>query len=235
MHRAGIAMCDPEKTEILVVAYDDNARATLAASLEPFGAHPVPCSTFCEAEAFARTGPYRGVLVDLATMIKAKAEEKIVAYTLTGFYPTLRVKTMGRMLVPMAMAGDAKQDKSLNDFLAKSCAEFTPRPLRAFRRKDVCVPTSIGDARGFTLNISWSGVFVVDMDPERFSVGEDMTVTFPECGLDVQVVVARIQGWGEHRPPGIGLKFGLMCRELENYLQSLLKSDKENDRDRLVS
>lgn len=228
-------MCDPEKTEILVVAYDDNARATLAASLESFGAQPVPCSTFCEAEAFARTRPFRGVLVDLATMIKAKAEEKIVAYTITGFYPTLRVKTMGRMLVPMAMAGDAKQDKSLGEFLTKSCADFTPRPLRAFKRRDVCVPACIGNARGFTLNISWSGVFVVDMDPKRYSVGEDMTVTFPECGLDVQATVARIQGWGEHRPPGIGLRFGPMGRELESYLQSLLKSDKENDRDRRLS
>lgn len=220
---------------VLVIAYDDKARAALAASLGPYGVRAVPCSTFCEAENFALCGFYRGVLVDLATMIKAKAEERFVAYTLTGFYPTLRVKTMGTMLVPMAMAGDAKQDKNLNDFLTKTCTEFTPRRLRSNRRKDICIPTYIGIERGFTLNISWSGLFIADMNPERFSVGEEITVTFPDFGLDVEVIVARIQGWGQHRPPGIGVTFRHMGQELESNLFALLRSDKDKDRDRLVS
>ena len=102
---------------VLVIANDDNARATLAASLEPYGVRAEQCSTFCEAESIALNWPCMGILVDLATIIKAKAEEKIVAYTLTGFYPTLRVKTMGTIMIPMAMSGEAKQDK--NESLAK--------------------------------------------------------------------------------------------------------------------
>jgi len=139
------------------------------------------------------------------------------------------------MLIPMAMAGDAKQDKSLNDFITRTCAEFTPRPLRSSRRKNICLPTYIGDSRGFTLNISWSGVFIADMDPERFSVGEEISVAFSDFGLEVKVVVARIQEWGYHRPPGIGVAFGQMGEELESKLFHLLRSDKTKDRDRLVA
>jgi len=228
-------MYDPETTKILVIAYDDKARAALEASLGPFGVRAVCCPSFCEAESFAQNVPCSGILVDLATMIKAKAEEKIVAYMLTGIFPTLRVKTMGTMLVPMAMAGEAKQDKSLNDFFTKSCAGYTPRRLRSHRRRDICVPTCIKARRGFTLNISWGGVFIADMDPERFSVGEKITVTFPEFGLDVEAVVARVHGWGEHRPPGIGVKFIHVSQELEGNLYALLRSDRDNDRDRQVS
>ena len=232
-------MNTPETTQldhsILVIAYDDKARASLAASLGAYGVRAEPCSTFCEAERFALRGPYRGILVDLTAMIKAKAEEKVVACTMAGFYPTLRVKTMGTMLIPMAMAGDARQDKSLNDFITRSCAEFTPRPLRSNRRRNICLPTFIGAERGFTLNVSWSGVFIADMNPERFSVGEEITVTFSDFGLEVKVIVARIQGWGEHRPPGIGVKYVQMGEELEINLLALLRIDKIKDRDRLVA
>lgn len=219
----------------MVIAYDDKARAALAASLGLYGVRAESCSTFCEAESFALRGPYRGILVDLTAMIKAKAEEKVVACTMTGFYPTLRVKTMGTMLIPMTMAGDAKQDKSLNDFITKTCAEFTPRLLRSYRRKNICVPTYIGDTRGFTLNISWGGVFIADMNSERFAVGEEIPVTFSDFGLEVKCIVARIQEWGHHRPPGIGVTFGQMGEELESKLVPLLRSDRTKDRDRLVS
>ena len=232
-------MQDSENTHsdnpILVISYDEKSLAALVASLKPYDARAIPCSTFCEAEGHALSCACSGVLVDLATIIKAKAEEKIVAYTLVGFYPTLRVKTMGAMLIPMAMAGDAKQDKSLNDFLTKTCAAIIPRRLRSNKRKDICIPTFIGNVRGFTLNISWGGVFIADMNPERFSVGEEIIVTFPEFGLEVACIVARIQSWGQRRPPGIGVKFKLIDQELDSNLFALLRSKKDKDRDRLVS
>jgi hypothetical protein len=220
---------------ILVIAYDDTACITLAASLGPYGVRAEPCSTFCEAESFALSTPYQGILVDLASMIKAKAEEKVVAYTLTRFYPTLRVKTMGTMLIPMAMAGDVKQDKSLNDFLAMTCAQFEPRRLRSNKRRTICVPTYIEAERGFTLNISWSGLFIADMNPERFSVGEEIRVSIPDFGLEAEVIVVRVQDWGQHRPPGIGVKFKHISQELEDNLIALLRCDKDRDHDRQVA
>jgi hypothetical protein len=220
---------------ILVISYDDIARAALAASLATLGVRAEHFSTFCEAESFALRKSCRGILVDLAAMIKAKAEEKVVAYSMARLYPILRVKTMGAMLIPMAMAGDARQEKSLSDFLTKSCAEIPPRRLRSCRRKAICIPIYIEAERGFTLNISWSGVFIADMNPERFSVGDVITVTFPDFGLEVEVIVSRIQGWGQHLPPGIGVMFRQVGQELENNLFALLKSDKDKDHDRLVS
>jgi hypothetical protein len=220
---------------VLVIAYDDISRTVLLGNLEPYGVHAVACSSFCEAESYALDNHYRGVLVDLATIIKSKAEEKIVAYTLTRLFPSLRVKTLGSMLIPMTMSGDAKQDKSLNDFIMRTCKEFTPRTLRSGKRKDICVPTYIGSERGFTLNISWSGVFLANMNPEQFEVGTEISVTFPDFDLDVAVIVTRIQRWGQRRPPGIGVKFRYMGEELTNNLNSLLKSSKDQDRDRMTS
>lgn len=224
----------PEFT-ILVVAYNESSRKSLAASLLPYDVPATVCSTFCEAEDLALKGQYGGILVDLATIIKAKAEEKIVAYTLTGFYPTLRVKTMGAMLIPMSMAGEAKQDKSLNDFLTKTCAQFTPRRLRAFKRKDVSLSTTINMERGFTLNMSWSGMFIADMYPEKYSVGDELTVTLPEFEKDIEVVVARTQSWGQRWPAGIGVKYKFLSQEMECSLFSVLRSDKNKERDRIIA
>ncbi|OGT98175.1 MAG: hypothetical protein A2079_00540 [Geobacteraceae bacterium GWC2_48_7] len=220
---------------VLVVAYDEKSLAAMVSSLESFGVNEVACSTFLEAEKNALCGLYKGLLVDLATMIKAKAEERVIANTLTRIYPVLRVKTMGSMLIPMAMAGDAKQDKSLSDFFVKTCTGFTARTLRFSKRRDICIPTHIRENRGFTLNFSWNGIFIADMHPERFSIGEVITVTFPKLELEVELLVARIQGWGERRPSGIGVKFRQMSRELEDFLFTLLKSDKDKDRDRLIT
>jgi len=220
---------------ILVVAYNENARKSLMDSLLPYKVPAVVCSTFCEAEVLALQGLYRGILVDLATIIKAKTEEKIVAYTLTSFYPALRVKTMGTMLIPMSMVGEAKQDKSLNDFLTKTCAGFTPRRLRSFKRKDVCLSTTINTERGFTMNLSWSGMFVADMYPEKYSVGEELTVTLPEFENNIEVVVARTQCWGQRSPAGIGVKYKFLNQDMECSLFTVLKSDKNKERDRIIA
>lgn len=220
---------------VLVIAYDDKSRETLMANIKPFGVTAIPFSLFCDAENHARGESCKGILVDLATMIKSKAEEKIVAYTMTNIFPTLRVKTMGSMLIPMAMAGDASQDKSLKDFFTKTCAGFTPRKLRGHKRKYMCVPVLIGAERAFTLDLSWSGMFIANMTPERFSIGQKLTVTFPDFGRDVDVIVAKVQSWGYHHPPGIGVQFERVESDFESNLFTFLKSDKTKDRDRQVN
>ena len=146
---------EPEKYPVLVIAYDDQVRSVIVNNLTRFGTESVACSSFCEAEKFALTHPCRAVLVDLSTMIKAKAEEKVVSYALTTYYPTLRVRAMGQMIIPMVMPGDAQQDKSLSDFVSKTCAGKSPRRLRNRKRKPICMPVYLGASRGVTLNVSW--------------------------------------------------------------------------------
>lgn len=224
---------------ILVVSYGDDIRAALVASLEKVGAVAVACSTFLEAEERALSELYHGILVDLPSMIKSKGEEKIVACSLTGFYPTLRVRTVGSMLIPMTMPGGAKQDNSLNDFISRSCAAFTPRTLRSHRRFDVCVPAMItqgnNQQRCITLNLSWDGVFLIDMHPERFQVGEELSVTFLEPELTTNVCIRWIRPWGERRPPGIGVKFHPLTDTMEAALFPLIKHPKGHDRDRILA
>lgn len=227
---------DRQNCPVLVVAHDDRSRAAIVASSRSLGRQTLPCACFSEAQDAALAGPCGAILVDLATMIKAKDAEKIIAHTMTEIYPTLRVKSMGPLLIPMIMAGDARQDRSLSDFFSKTCASFAPRKLRSHRRKEICVPTSIGSGRGFTVNLSWSGVFIVDMNPERFRVGQEVSVRFlapPEPEFSAALTVVRLQRWGERHPPGIGMQFKEADQDLEQSLSTLLKSDRDTDHDRL--
>lgn len=225
---------------ILVVSYVDETRAALTDVLSRTGAVALPCATFCEAENHALEGLYSGILVDLPSIIKSKGEEKIVAYTLANFFPTLRVRTMGGMLVPMAMPGSAKQDKSLDDFLRVTCVAFTPKRLRQFRRHPVCLSTLVihnnKESRGFTLDISWGGMFTVDFHAERFAVGDPVTIMLPEFGCIVPAEVRRIKPWGILRhPPGIGLSFGTLDETVEPFISGITRTRKEFDRDRLTA
>lgn len=224
---------------ILVVSYIDDTRTALTAILSNLGVAASPCSTFCEAENLALKGLYSGLLVDLPSMIKSKGEEKIVAYTLANFCPTLRVRTIGSMLVPMAMSGSAKQDKSLDDFLNKTCTAYTAKKLREFRRHPVCLSTLISfegtKLRGFTLNLSWGGAFIVDLQAEKYSVGDTLDITLTEFECQVSATVCRVKPWGIQRyAPGVGLCFSFLDEQLESAIASVIRTRKEFDRDRLT-
>ncbi|MHB8123554.1 MAG: PilZ domain-containing protein [Desulfuromonadaceae bacterium] len=223
---------------ILVISYVDETRTALTAALERTGAAVVPCTSFCMAEQMALKGLYSGILVDLPSIIKSKGEEKIVAYTLVNFFPALRVRTVGGMLVPMAMPGSAKQDKNLDEFLNITCIDFTPKRLREFRRHPVCLSTIVthnnSELRGFTLDISWGGMFIVDLQAERFRVGDQLTVHLPEFGCEILAEVLRIKPWGIKRhPPGIGLRFITMDEIVEAVIAGITRTCKEFDRDRV--
>lgn len=223
---------------ILVVSYVDETRAALTSALNKIGADTVPCTSFCEAENHALCELYSGILVDLPSIIKSKGEEKIVAYTLANFFPTLRVRTMGGMLIPMAMPGSAKQDKSLDDFLSKTCLAFAPRKLRAFKRHPACLSTIImyGDIelRGFTLDISWGGMFIVDLQPEKFSIGDQVTIIISEFSCSIAAEVRNIIPWGtRRRAPGIGLCYCNLDENIEPIIAGITRTSKEFDRDRL--
>jgi hypothetical protein len=223
---------------ILVVSYSDDVRAALVATLAKSRVNAVACENFRQAEELALLGLYNGLVIDLPSIVKAKGEEKIVAYTLANFFPTLRVRAIGGALIPMAMPGGARQDKSLNDFLTKTCVEFTPRALRSHRRHAICVPVLVNyrgeERRGMTLNLSWGGAFVVDMQAEHFQAGERVEICFPRYGGGVRALIRWVVLWGMESPPGIGVSFEEMDAELETVLAGILKTRRGFDRDRLT-
>ena len=229
----------PIKYPILVISYNDEARSALVASLEKSGVPAIPCSTFNQAEETALEGIYNGVVVDLQSTIKAKGDEKIIACSLTGFFPTLRVRVLGTMLVPMAMPGEARQESTIADFLARSCSQFIPRKLRFFKRREVCISALIhhGGAaeRCITVNVSWGGAFFLVMTPETMQAEEEITVTLPEFEIDFKAVVCSVRPWGKRQPPGIGVRFDEISDDLEQVLMSLLKHDRDHARDRMVA
>jgi len=143
------------------------------------------------------------------------------------------------MLVPMTLAGDARQDNNLQDFLEKTCSRFTPRKLRLYRRRPLCISTLLGESgteqRGYTLDLSWGGAFVSDTSPERFLAGEQHDLVLHEFSVKVPVTIRWIRPWGERFAPGIGVSFNQLDKNLEQILRLLLKTSPELDRDRLSS
>ena len=224
---------------IFVISVNDDTRTALANSLQAFDIELVQCSTFLEAEDLALKGLYCGILVDLPSIVKAKGEEKIVACSLTGFFPTLRVRVMGTMLIPMTMPGAAKQENSVSDFINRACYNFLARQLRSHHRHviGISVATTFNniETRAFTLDISWGGAFIVDFSPERFSIGDELTVFFQEPGCEIKATVCWKQSWGLRHAPGIGVQFHEMTTSLSEFLLRLLKHAKDHDRDRLVA
>lgn len=223
---------------ILVVSYTDDTRAALAATLNSSNVPSVACSSFCEAEELALEGLYSGLLIDLPSIIKSKGEEKIVAYTLTNFFPTLRVRTIGSVLVPMAMSGTAKQEKNLNAFLNLTCPAFNTRKLRRYKRHNVSVSTLLHhkgtDYRGFTLDLGWGGAFIADMFPEKFLPEEEFMVQFVEFDFEIRCTICSIKPWGQRSASGISVTFSVVDETVESALAGILKTRKEFDRDRLV-
>lgn len=225
---------------ILVIAYADESRAALANSLISHAEIPVPCTSFAEAENIALQGLFCGILIDLPASIKAKGDEKTIACSLSNFFPTLRVRTMGSMLVPMAMPGDAKQDSSLKDFIAKSCSGFTPRRLRLHRRKEQYLPairqSAETEERCFVVNISWGGAFILDTHPERFSPGDSLLLHFPEFQITTPVAIRWSRPWDSgRRLSGYGVEFTLIDHDLRAMLTAILGEGSEQIRDRLVA
>jgi Tfp pilus assembly protein PilZ len=224
---------------ILIISYSADIRKALSDNLQRSNVIGVPCESFLVAEDIAREGVYNGILVDLQSIIKAKGDEKIIACSLTGFYPTLRVRALGAMLVPMAMPGDARQDNSLNDFLSKTCLAFTPRRLRLHRRRDIILSalmrSSDSEDRTVTLNMSWGGAFIVDAYTEHYEIGQDIQLVFPEFEYTFSAAVCWIRPWGSRKVPGVGVAFRDVDEKIESILGMLLQRDRNNDRDRMIA
>lgn len=223
---------------ILVISYNEDSRAALVKSVIALDIDYVEASSFVAAEDIALGGIFNGILVDLPSIVKAKDEEKIVACSLTGFYPTLRVRTMGGMLIPMTMPGEARQDSSLKDFIIKSCHNFVPRRLRTSRRKDMVISTTslhgTQEDRGFTLNLSWGGAFIADVVPEKFQIDQQFTLYFHKIETKIAVRVCWIQPWGDQKRPGIGVQFLESNSDMDEALQLLLNHTRDACKDRMV-
>lgn len=229
----------PPKHPIIAIAYSEETRSAFLASLRKAGVEAVSAESFYDAETLVLHGTYSGLLVDLPSIVKAKGEEKVVACSLTNFFPTLRVRAVGSMLVPMTMPGTARQDNSLHDFLLKSCSDFEPRRLRLHRRREICLATQLhgpqSEERGFTLNLSWGGAFILTTFPERFADGDQLDIYLPEANLLIPTTVRWLRPWGERKLSGLGVSFNRLDEPLANVLTILLKSEPDNDRDRLVA
>ena len=78
-------------------------------------------------------------------------------------------------------------------------------------------------------------LFRSETRPERFTVGSSLDIYLPEAELLVTTTVRWLRPWGERKLSGLGVSFDQTDQQLSEALTILLKSDPENDRDRLVA
>jgi hypothetical protein len=79
-------------------------------------------------------------------------------------------------------------------------------------------------------------MFIVDLQAERFRIGDPATILIPEFDCYIPAEVRRIKPWGILRhPPGIGLRFSSLDETLESVIRGITRTRKEFDRDRLAA
>lgn len=225
---------------VLVVSYSDETRRILSAALHAVGVVPASCCSFVEAESLAMRDLYSGILVDLPSTIKAKGEEKIVVTSLGNIFPVMRVKIVGSMFIPMMLSGGTAQAKSLDEFLLKHCLQFVPRRLRSHKRHQLHAPALLGykgdNHQVFTYDLSWGGAFLVSNRPDRYEVGDDITVTMPTVGASISGAISRVQPWGQHKVmPGIGVRWHMPLQAAnEEIFKKILRTSRAHDYDRII-
>lgn len=199
--------------------------------------------SFREAENLALSNPFSGVLADIPTVIKARGEEKLIASSLQNVYPFLRAKVSGDLILPIIMPGGCEGEQSIARFFENAGRTFVPRRIRTYKRHKYHLPVLIrqeevcDELQSFTMDVSWSGAFIVMNDPGAMNVGHAIIVQFPSLNIAIDASVIRIQAWGHSGVvPGIGLAWHLPIEPAaEKGLHAVLKMKKERDRDRLLA
>jgi Tfp pilus assembly protein PilZ len=208
-------------TKILIVVKDQEAGEAYAEALDKIDVDYDIAATFSEMSCLAVDNAYNGLLVDILTLVRSSKEEKIVAYECFNLYPVLRVKWENKKkkinLSPLEQSFSPNTETALEFFVENRCKPFPARSLRRHARKNnhlnvlLSRDGSFSDhttLKSFTLNISWTGVFVFTTEPMEKEL--EVWLRFIEFP-DLEPIAATVRwslAWGEGRSiPGVGLRF----------------------------
>jgi Tfp pilus assembly protein PilZ len=193
-----------------VVAVNEDARNIIGAALRSLGMEAIPSASVQDVVTALRTNPASGILLEVATSIKASPEEKEAIQMLTRLFPLAKCRVAGKEIVVFGKAN------SLDGFV-NECRQFKPRTIRREPRKSIHLALQLSADERFedaekvvTLNISDSGCFV--FSARAWNVGDRVWLRLfghdvPVCGM-----VCSWQPWGNNQGmPGIGIKLDAEC------------------------
>jgi len=209
--------------------------------LQDFGVETVPCSSFVEAECYAMLNQVSGVIVDVATMVRAKGDEQSISTFLQNVYPLIRVRVSDSAIKPMFVGRNDNQNQGPLVSILEVYASFLPRTLRKFKRSRFYLPVVLRKPDGheyktITTDLSWGGAFITLNELWGLAPGEMLLVQMPTLNISVEAQIARCVAWGTQNViPGLGVTWSEPLEpEIEEGLLKVLKHDRAKSRDTIV-
>lgn len=174
-------------------------------------------SSFKRLEREAPDRLYHGVMVDLATKIKAGGEDKEIIRGLPGNFPMAQLKLDRKTGGVSTFSSDRRRGGLIEEFLHEECLAFKPRKFRYNVRKRIHFNVLFIDApdpdvenvsRSITMDVSRGGCFIFSAG--RIGKGDRVRFVLKELNEKTPVtgVVRYRIAWGDAmRVPGVGLEF----------------------------
>lgn len=198
---------DPtERMNLVVVAQDEATRQVLVAKLASLNVDAIQLSSLNDLMATLQENTSSGILVEVATSIKASPEEKAMAQDVFHFYPMAKFRWAEGVL---GLAGKAS---TLERFV-ELCQQAGPRRLRREPRKNLNLAVLLGrDAQldkaeqSMTINLSSLGCFAFSV--ANWQAGDRVWVRFAQHDQQTVGSVRFVRPWGvDFEMPGIGIEY----------------------------
>jgi hypothetical protein len=207
---------------LLLVARPGPARDAYRNAVEEQGGIVDLVDGLADLPESLKTTPYNGLLLDVATLIKAPPDDKALVADLIEMFPAVRVNwdPGENRVVPLLYGRPSADGFSLAEFIHSDCMRFSARIIRAAPRRPIHLNVLLfkeghgvdrTPERSVTLDLSEAGCFAVSFEDWR---GVDLAWVRFHDFADKTLVEATVKWqvfWGKSgRVPGLGLAFDHM-------------------------
>lgn len=187
----------------VVIALDEPTRDFLAVSLQAMEMETVLLTSLGELRVTLETVPVCGILLELATAVRASAHDKQETAEMLELYPFVKFRVLG---AEVRIAAD-----TLPGFVER-CRQFEPRTIRRSVRqvRYLAVYLSADDTftdaeKVVTADVSVGGCFVYTV--REWETGSRVWLKFPGNEVVACGKVCSSRPWGNNKfLPGIGIQ-----------------------------
>lgn len=191
----------------IVVAIDNELRNLYQQQVAALGVACDSAASLEELFSALKETAYNGLLIDLATLVKADRFEKAQCHELLRLYPTLRLRwdESSQQLRCLLYGSIANTGMSLKIFIDEHCRPFQSRRIRKHQRLKLHYNTLISKddkfqrldvERSTTLNISEGGCAL--LTTQQWELSETIWLRIMELQdqTPIQAKICRWTQWG---------------------------------------
>ena len=202
---------------ILLIAREGETRKKYQEAITDLGVETVVVSSLKKTDRALMDLSYHGVMVDMRTKMKILKDDNELVYTALRKFPVAHLNLERKTGAIRLFYPGQKTGATLEDFVNRECASFTPRILSSGVRKQIHFNVVLSENKEFsaehcertvTVDISREGCFVFSV--RDWEPGDSVWLSIKELHDDTPIcaLVRWCLKWGEGmRVPGIGLKF----------------------------